>query len=191
MCIRNYAGQNAIDVRKTQELRMLSSELPIATVVYTPYTTPTMRIEHISTVAPSARCEECEKKILETTYIININQSYKDVSQHGTQLLALIKFQLARAVCSRFRRSATMLAVLYRSIAYNIPEFRGCGRGRALPRTEYPLGSNRTGHCGRLARFSAVSSPRSLRSPRVPTSRSPQVSRTHANLSNHGQGQGS
>ena len=60
MCIRNYAGQNAIDVRKTQELRMLSSELPIATVVYTPYTTPTMRIEHISTVAPSARCEECE-----------------------------------------------------------------------------------------------------------------------------------
>ena len=60
MCIRNYAGQNAIDVRRTQELRMLSSELPIATVVYTPYTTPTMRIEHISTVAPSARCEECE-----------------------------------------------------------------------------------------------------------------------------------
>ena len=28
MCIRNYAGQNAMDVRKTEELHMLSSELP-------------------------------------------------------------------------------------------------------------------------------------------------------------------
>ena len=60
MCIRNYAGQNAIDVRKTQELHMLSSQLPIATVVYTPYTAPTMRVQKVSQVARSARCEECE-----------------------------------------------------------------------------------------------------------------------------------
>ena len=31
--VRNYAGQNAIDVRKTEELHMLSSELPVAVVV--------------------------------------------------------------------------------------------------------------------------------------------------------------
>ena len=50
MCIRNYAGQSAIDVRKTEELRMLSSDLPIAVVVYRPYATEDMRmrIEAIS-----------------------------------------------------------------------------------------------------------------------------------------------
>ena len=62
MCIRNYAGQSAIDVRKTEELRMLSSDLPIAVVVYRPYATEDMRmcIEAISTQSPSVRCEVCE-----------------------------------------------------------------------------------------------------------------------------------
>ena len=45
MCIRNYAGQNAIDVRKTEVLHILSSELPVAVVVFNPSATPTMRIE--------------------------------------------------------------------------------------------------------------------------------------------------
>ena len=36
MCIRNYAGQSAIDVRKTEELRMLDSNLPVAVVVFKP-----------------------------------------------------------------------------------------------------------------------------------------------------------
>ena len=57
MCIRNYAGQNAIDVRNTEELHMLSSELPVAVVVFKPSTTPTMRIEKIGNSAPSARCD--------------------------------------------------------------------------------------------------------------------------------------
>ena len=57
---RNYAGQNAIDVRKTEELHMLSSELPIAVVVFNPSATPTMRIEKIGIAAKSARCEERE-----------------------------------------------------------------------------------------------------------------------------------
>ena len=60
MCIRDYAGQSAIDVRKKAELHMLSSELPIATVVYNPAATPTMRIEMVADSAPSAQCEECE-----------------------------------------------------------------------------------------------------------------------------------
>ena len=30
MCIRNNAGQSAIDVRRTQELRMLDAQLPVA-----------------------------------------------------------------------------------------------------------------------------------------------------------------
>ena len=62
MCIRNYAGQSAIDVRKTEELRMLSSDLPIAVVVYRPYATEDMRmrIEAISAQSPSVRCEVCE-----------------------------------------------------------------------------------------------------------------------------------
>jgi len=60
MCIRNYAGQNAIDVRKTEELHMLASNLPIAVVVFNPSATPTMRIESVGDVAQSAQCEECE-----------------------------------------------------------------------------------------------------------------------------------
>ena len=46
----NYAGQNAIDVRKTEELYMLSSDLPIAVFVFKPSATPTMRIEKISAI---------------------------------------------------------------------------------------------------------------------------------------------
>ena len=60
MCIRNYAGQNAIDVRKSEELHMLSSELPFAVVAFNPSATPNMRIEKIGNSAPSARCEECQ-----------------------------------------------------------------------------------------------------------------------------------
>ena len=60
MCIRNYAGQSAIDVRKTEELHMLASNLPVAVVVFKPSATPTMRIEKIGVTAHSARCEECE-----------------------------------------------------------------------------------------------------------------------------------
>ena len=60
MCIRNYAGQSAIDVRKTEELHMLASNLPVAVVVFKPSATPTMRIEKIGITAQSARCDECE-----------------------------------------------------------------------------------------------------------------------------------
>ena len=60
MCIRNYAGQSAIDVRKTEELHMLASNLPVAVVVFKPSATPTMRIEKIGVTAHSARCKECE-----------------------------------------------------------------------------------------------------------------------------------
>ena len=60
MCIRNYAGQNAIDVRKTEELRLLDPKLPIAVVVFNPSASPTMRVEMVSESAPSARCERCE-----------------------------------------------------------------------------------------------------------------------------------
>ena len=34
MCIRNNAGQSAIDVRRTQELRMLDARIPLAVVVF-------------------------------------------------------------------------------------------------------------------------------------------------------------
>lgn len=61
MCIRNYAGQSAIDVHKTAEIRMLDPNEPYAVVVYNPYSTSTpYRIEKVSNSAPSARCEECE-----------------------------------------------------------------------------------------------------------------------------------
>ena len=60
MCICNYAGQSAIDVRKTEELHMLASNLPVAVAVFKPSATPTMRIENIGVTAHSARCEECE-----------------------------------------------------------------------------------------------------------------------------------
>ena len=55
MCIRNYAGQNAIDVRKTEELHMLASNLPVAVVVFMPSATPTMRIHSISNVCRKPR----------------------------------------------------------------------------------------------------------------------------------------
>ena len=51
MCIRNYAGQSAIDVRKTEELHMLASNLPVAVVVFKPSATPTMRIESVGGAA--------------------------------------------------------------------------------------------------------------------------------------------
>ena len=60
MCIRNYAGQNAVDVRKTNELRMLDANLPVAVVVFNPSTSLKMRFEKVGNSAPSARCEECE-----------------------------------------------------------------------------------------------------------------------------------
>ena len=60
MCIRNHAGQNAIDVRKNEELRMLDSSLPIAVVVFKPSATPHMTIEKLSAVAPSEKCKVCE-----------------------------------------------------------------------------------------------------------------------------------
>ena len=53
-------NQNAIDVRKTKELRMLDANLPIAIVVFSPSATLKMRIEKVGNSAPSARCEECE-----------------------------------------------------------------------------------------------------------------------------------
>ena len=60
MCIRNHAGQSAIDVRRTEELRMLDSNLPVAVVVFKPSVTPSMTIEKLSATAPSAQCEACE-----------------------------------------------------------------------------------------------------------------------------------
>lgn len=39
MCIRNYAGQSAIDVRKEQKLRMLDEAMPFAVGVFDPSTT--------------------------------------------------------------------------------------------------------------------------------------------------------
>ena len=63
MCIRKYAvvaDQNAIDVRKTEELRLLDPKLPIAVVVFNPSASPTMQVEMVSESAPSARCERCE-----------------------------------------------------------------------------------------------------------------------------------
>ena len=60
MCIRNYAGQNAIDVRKAAALRMRDPSVPFAVVVFTPSATPSMSIERVSASAPSAQCEACE-----------------------------------------------------------------------------------------------------------------------------------
>ena len=71
MCIRNYAGQSAIDVRKTEELHMLASNLPVAVVVFKPSATPTIRIEKIGIAAQSARCEaeECEPFDIDKTVL--------------------------------------------------------------------------------------------------------------------------
>eukprot|EP00966_Prymnesium_polylepis_P213354 4941299-Prymnesium_polylepis.2 len=44
MCIRNEAGQSAIDVRRTLELRMLDPRQPVAVVVFKPSVEPAMRI---------------------------------------------------------------------------------------------------------------------------------------------------
>ena len=60
MCIRNYAGQNAIDVRKTNELRLLDPNVPHAVVVFNPSVALTMRVEAVSDSAVSAPCEQCE-----------------------------------------------------------------------------------------------------------------------------------
>ena len=60
MCIRNNAGQSAIDVRRTQELRMLDAQLPVAVVVFKPSAEPDMRIEPVGVSPPSAQCVECE-----------------------------------------------------------------------------------------------------------------------------------
>ena len=59
MCIRNNAGQSAIDVRRTQELRMIDAQLPVAVVVFKPSAEPDMRIEAIGASPPSAKCAEC------------------------------------------------------------------------------------------------------------------------------------
>ena len=60
MCIRNHAGQNAIEVRNEQKLRMLDKEIPFAVAVFVPSETPTFRIEAVGASAPSAKCEACE-----------------------------------------------------------------------------------------------------------------------------------
>ena len=54
MCIRNHAGQSAIDVRKEQKLRMIDEAMPFAVGVFDPSTTPTWQIEAIDTSVPSA-----------------------------------------------------------------------------------------------------------------------------------------
>lgn len=61
MCIRNHAGQSAIDVRKDLKLRMLDAALPIAVGVFDPSATPRWRIEEVGASAPSDKCEACEE----------------------------------------------------------------------------------------------------------------------------------
>ena len=61
MCIRNHAGQSAIDVRKEQKLRMLDEAIPLAVGVFDPSATPTWQIEPVGASAPSEKCEACEK----------------------------------------------------------------------------------------------------------------------------------
>ena len=60
MCVRNHAGQSAIDVRRAQELRMLDPQLPVAVVVFKPSATPDMRVEAVGASPPSVQCAECE-----------------------------------------------------------------------------------------------------------------------------------
>jgi ankyrin repeat protein len=59
MCIHNHAGQSAIDVRKTGELRMFDANIPLAVVVFKPSATPPLRIEAVDASPPSDKCEEC------------------------------------------------------------------------------------------------------------------------------------
>ena len=61
MCVRNHAGQSAIDVRKEQKLRMLDEAMPFAVGVFDPSATPAWCIEAIGASAPSAKCEACEE----------------------------------------------------------------------------------------------------------------------------------
>ena len=61
MCIRNHAGQNAIDVRKVCELRMLDPEIPIAVGVFAPMATPSWRVEAFDATTSSEKCETCEE----------------------------------------------------------------------------------------------------------------------------------
>ena len=58
--VHSQSGQSAIDVRRTQELRMLDAQLPMAVVVFKPSAEPDMRIELIGDSPPSAQCVECE-----------------------------------------------------------------------------------------------------------------------------------
>ena len=58
--MHSQSGQSAIDVRRTQELRMLDAQLPVAVVVFKPSAEPDMRIELIGDSPPSAQCVECE-----------------------------------------------------------------------------------------------------------------------------------
>ena len=51
MCIRNHAGQSAIDVRKEHNLRMIDEAMPFAVGVFDPSATP---MWHIETVGASA-----------------------------------------------------------------------------------------------------------------------------------------
>ena len=60
MCIRNHAGQSAIDVRRSLELRMLDLREPVAVVVFKPSAEPDMRIEPVGASPPSVQCAECE-----------------------------------------------------------------------------------------------------------------------------------
>ena len=60
MCIRNHAGQSAIDVRRAQELGMFDPRLPVAVVVFKPSVEPAMRIESVGASPPSVQCAECE-----------------------------------------------------------------------------------------------------------------------------------
>lgn len=61
MCIRNHAGQSAIDVHKEQKLRMIDEAMPFAVGVFNPSTTPTWRIEAVGASAPFEKCEACEQ----------------------------------------------------------------------------------------------------------------------------------
>ena len=61
MCIRNHAGQSAIDVRKEQKLRMFDKAMPFAVGVFDPSATPMWQIEAVGASAPSKRCEACEQ----------------------------------------------------------------------------------------------------------------------------------
>ena len=54
MCARNCAGQSAVDVLRTGELRMLDQNVPFVVVVFVP--SKTWRIEAVDSSAPSDKC---------------------------------------------------------------------------------------------------------------------------------------